>query len=200
MEDAPENDISKKNMKKTEIKVRKRWHSLPLKSFKVTSPAESKIISIICDNIFEDVNIEQNNNLSMLNIGLKIFLKNILNDNFDKIKGNTINNEKDKKSIIISKTLAPKETNNDNILGEEDDDLIINRGHKNSYIFNNLLKLKMIKCPRLLEDQWKYEKILLDYNIIDFTSKNNIILYNIKIFIYLYSDSRNVYDFNKIRR
>ena len=200
MEDAPENDISKKNMKKTEIKVRKRRHSLPLKSFKVTSPAESKIISIICDNIFEDVNIEQNNNLSMLNIGLKIFLKNILNDNFDKIKGNTINNEKDKKSIIISKTLAPKETNNDNILGEEDDDLIINRGHKNSYIFNNLLKLKMIKCPRLLEDQWKYEKILLDYNIIDFTSKNNIILYNIKIFIYLYSDSRNVYDFNKIRR
>ena len=200
MEDAPENDISKKNMKKTEIKVRKRRHSLPLKSFKVTSPAESKIISIICDNIFEDVNIEQNNNLSMLNIGLKIFLKNILNDNFDKNKGNTIKNEKDKKSIIISKTLAPKETNNDNILGEEDDDLIINRGHKNSYIFNNLLKLKMIKCPRLLEDQWKYEKILLDYNIIDFTSKNNIILYNIKIFIYLYSDSRNVYDFNKIRR
>ena len=45
------------------------------------------------------------------------------------------------------------------------------RPHKKSFIFNNLLKIRDIKCPRLLEEQWKYEKILLDYNIIDFTSK-----------------------------
>ena len=50
-----------------EIKPRKRKYSLPLKSFKVTSPADSKILSIICDNIFEDVNIDQNNQPSMIN-------------------------------------------------------------------------------------------------------------------------------------
>ena len=36
---------------------------------------------------------------------------------------------------------------------------------------NFRIKIRDIKCPRLLEEQWKYEKILLDYNIIDFTSK-----------------------------
>ena len=30
---------------------------------------------------------------------------------------------------------------------------------------------------KLLDEQWNYEKILLDYNIIDFTCKNNKIYY-----------------------
>ena len=33
-----------------ENKPRKRRHSLKLKDFKVSSPAESKILSILCDN------------------------------------------------------------------------------------------------------------------------------------------------------
>ena len=159
-----------------EIKPRKRKYSLPLKTFKVSSPAESKILSIICDNIFEDVNIDQNNDPSMINLSTKINLKNIFEEkaNNDEENINKINIEKEKeiKKIGNSKTLNSNEKSKNNILNEEDidnDDYRLN--HKKSYIFNNILKLKMTKCPRLLEDQWKYEKILLDYNIIDFTSK-----------------------------
>ena len=171
MEDFSENKIINNidnNQKKIEIKQRKRRHSLPLKSFKVTSPAESKILSIICDNIFEDVNIEQNNNLSMIDLGSKLNLK-IITDNIYNNEGN-INIGKEKKKINSSKTFETKDKNKDTIFDQEDDDLGV-RGHKKSYIFSNILKLKMIKAPRLLEEQWKYEKILLDYNIIDFTSK-----------------------------
>ena len=158
-----------------EFKQRKRKYSLPLKSFKVSSPAESKILSIICDNIFEDVNIDQNNDPSMINLSTKINLKNIFEEkkNNDEENKNKINIEKENKLIGNSKTFSTNEKSKNNILNEENDDNEF-RGalnHKKSYIFNNILKLKMTKCPRLLEDQWKFEKILLDYNIIDFTSK-----------------------------
>jgi hypothetical protein len=150
-----------------ENKPRKRRHSLKLKDFKVSSPAESKILSIICDNIFEDVNIDQNNNPSMIDPSTKINLKQFLEEE----NLNIINIEKEsEKNIIISKTYNSKSKNNDNDLLEDDDFKKV-QVHKKSYIFNNILKLKILKCPRLLEEQWKYEKILLDYNIIDFTSK-----------------------------
>ena len=76
-------------------------------------------------------------------------------------------------NINNSKTFIPKDKDNDII---EDDEFNINRvrKHKKSYIFNNILKIKILKCPRLLEEQWIFEKILLDYNIIDFTSKQKI--------------------------
>ena len=163
-----------------DIKQRKRKYSLPLKSIKVSSPVESKILSIICDNIFEDVNINQNNDPSMINLSTKINIKNIFdeeNNNHDE-NINRINIEKENKKIGNSKTFDVNEKNKNNILNEEDNYNDYRLSHKKSYIFNNILKLKMTKCPRLLEDQWKYEKILLDYNIIDFTSKlkiNNII-------------------------
>ena len=46
-----------------------------------------------------------------------------------------------------------------------------NRPHKKSFIFKSVINIGRLNCPRPLEDQWNYEKILLDYNIIDFTSK-----------------------------
>ena len=174
------NKLNKNNI--LDIKQRKRKYSLPLKSIKVSSPAESKILSIICDNIFEDVNIDQNNDPSMIDLSTKINLKNIFDEeNNDDKNINKINIEKENKKIGNSKTFNASEKNKNNILNEEDNYNDYRLSHKKSYIFNNILKLKMTKCPRLLEDQWKYEKILLDYNIIDFTSKlkiNNII-YNV---------------------
>jgi len=153
-----------------ENKQRKRRHSLPVKQFKISSLEESKIISIICDNIFEDVNIEQNNDPSMIDLSTSINLKNIADD-IKNNKGdniNIINIENENNHMNNSKTFNSNIKNN-NIMEDDDFDLTGPMVHKKSYIFNNILKLKMIKCPRLLEEQWKYEKILLDYNIIDFT-------------------------------
>ena len=174
MEESHDNNIIlNNNIKLNEIKQRKRRHSLPLKPFQVTSPEESRILSIIFDNIFEDVNIEQNNNLSMIDLGTKINLKYL----FEDIKNNNgqNSNKKVNSKLSSSKTFQTKESPNTNKINEdeEDNEIIPVRRHKKSFIFNNILQLKMIKCPRLLEEQWKFEKILLDYNIIDFTSKNN---------------------------
>lgn len=187
MKDSQENiilniDVNKPGNKiKSEIKQRKRKHSLPLKSFKVSSPAESQSLSIICDNIFEDVNMAQNNNLSKSIRGLRsnIFLSNIIEEAKKKEENiNIINleDENENKIIINSKTFNAKNNNNGEI--EDNDFNRVQLVHKKSYIFNNILKLKLLKCPRLLEEQWIYEKILLDYNIIDFTSK--------KIYINIY--------------
>jgi hypothetical protein len=96
----------------------------------------------------------------------------------------TDNENNKKKNITKAKTISvpEKSENKEKIDGNEEDDDFpqITRPHKKSFIFNNILKIKNIKCPRLLEEQWKYEKILLDYNIIDFTSKK--IKYNINSF------------------
>ena len=180
MKDLSENYISNNiDLQKSENKIffdnkqRKRRHSIPLKSFKVTSPAESKVLSIICDNIFEDVNIAQNNNnSSMIDLRSTINLTKLFEDrksNEENLNIINIQNE----NINNSKTFIPKDKDNDII---EDDEFNINRvrKHKKSYIFNNILKIKILKCPRLLEEQWIFEKILLDYNIIDFTSKQKI--------------------------
>ena len=138
-----------------------RHKSLPLKAFKVSSPAESKILSSICDNIFEDEVINDNINLSMIKMKSNINLKNtfIIEDD-----------EKKSKFLTKAKTISQPEKKEEE--NEDDDDFPqVQRKHKKSFIFNNILKIRNIKCPRLLEEQWKYEKILLDYNIIDFTSK-----------------------------
>ena len=43
----------------------------------------------------------------------------------------------------------------------------------NKFIFNNLIKIKNEKSSqKLLDEQWQYQKILLDYNILDFARKN----------------------------
>ena len=53
---------------------------------------------------------------------------------------------------------------------------------RNDYIFKSIIKIrKETSRPQLLDEQWYYEKILLDYNIIDFTCKIN----NYKIIFFL---------------
>lgn len=152
-------------------KHRRRLKSNLLKAFKVSSPEESKILSEICDNIYEDQVINENINESMIKIESTINIKNT----FDSKKKNDKNFQKSKNNIEEEKIKISKQKEEN----EEDDFPLIPRQHKKSFIFNNILKIKNIKCPRLLEEQWKFEKILLDYNIIDFTSKTiyfNIIL------------------------
>ena len=72
--DQPRNSMFKgiENIHQILTKKRIRLHSLPIKAFKVSSPAESKILSSICDNIFEDDVVNDNINLSM--IKMKDFL------------------------------------------------------------------------------------------------------------------------------
>ena len=166
IKDQPRNSMfmSIENFPQTITKKRNRHKSLPLKSFKVSSPAESKILSSICDNIFEDVVINDNINLSMIKTKSNINLKNTFNNEDEK---------KQKKSEFLTKVKNKSQPEKREEEKNEDDDDFPQgpRKHKKSFIFNNILKIKNIKCPRLLEEQWKYEKILLDYNIIDFTSK-----------------------------
>lgn len=156
----------------SQIRLKKRRKSLPLKQFKVSLPSEAKTLSLICDNIFEDEVLNENINSSMIRLKSNINLKNTRNNEEININIKTLNVNLEK-----SKTMSTQEKNNNikNEIIEEDEDFPQGpRPHKKSFIFNNLIKIKKIKCPRLLEEQWKYEKILLDYNIIDFTSKINI--------------------------
>ena len=163
------NTQDKKSQSQT--KLIKRRKSLPLNQFKVSLPSEARILSSICDNIFEDVDLNENINSSMIKLESKINLKNSREGEEVNIK--TLNSNLDKSKNISSE-------NNINIKNEDiEEDSIpqVTLAHKNSFIFNNILKIKKIKCPRLLEEQWKYEKILLDYNIIDFTSKIKYIIF-----------------------
>ena len=146
----------------TQPKHRRRLKSNPLKGFKVSSPGESNILSVICDNIYEDDIINDNINESMIKIESNINIKNTFDEKKKNKNSKKSNNISKEEKIKISKQ---KDEN------EDDDFPLLSRQHKKSFIFNNILKIKNIKCPRLLEEQWKFEKILLDYNIIDFTSK-----------------------------
>ena len=101
--------------------------------------------------------------LSMIKMKSNINLKNTFINEDEK-------NEKKSTFLTKAKTISQPEKKEEE--NEDDDDFPqVQRKHKKSFIFNNILKIRNIKCPRLLEEQWKYEKILLDYNIIDFTSK-----------------------------
>jgi hypothetical protein len=148
---------------------------LPLKQFKVSLPSETKTLSLICDNIFEDDVLNENINLSMIKLKSNINLKNIRNNEEININIKTLNVNLEK-----SKNISIQEKNNsiNNVIIEEEDDFPQGpKQNQKSFIFNNILKIKKIKCPRLLEEQWKYEKILLEYNIIDFTSKIKFIIF-----------------------
>ena len=115
----------------------------------------------------------------MIDLGTKINLKDLFEEINDNKNNKQNSNKKVNKKLSSSKTFQTKENmNTDNEEANQITPFPRNKKHKKSYIFNNPIKLKMIKCPILLEEQWIFEKILLDYNIIDFTSKNNIILYN----------------------
>ena len=177
MKDIPRISMFSSQDKKSQsqMRLKKRRKSLPLKQFKVSLPSEAKTLSLICDNIFEDDVLNENINSSMIKLKSNINLKNTRNNEEININIKTLNVNLEK-----SKTISTQEKNNsikDEIIEEEDDFPQGPRPHKKSFIFNNIIKIKKIKCPRLLEEQWKYEKILLDYNIIDFTSKIKFIIF-----------------------
>lgn len=150
-------------------KQKRRLHSVPLKAFRVTCPSKSEILSIICDNIFEDQVINEYMNLSVFKLRSGIRITNTFKSK-NNIKDNNNSQSKDQNNNDIN---IKKENKEEEEIPQE------SLQHKNSFIFNNLFKIKNIKCPRLLEEQWKYEKILLDYNIIDFTSKKIFFYFNI---------------------
>ena len=80
------------------------------------------------------------------------------------------------------KKLKPKIINEIAIEAKKEDKKI---NERNDYIFKSIINIRKETIrPQLLDEQWFYEKILLDYNIIDFTCKH----YNYKIIIFLYSN------------
>ena len=77
------------------------------------------------------------------------------------------------------KKLRPKILNEITIEAKKENKKI---NERNDYIFKSIIKIRKEKSrPQLLDEQWYYEKILLDYNIIDFTCKIN----NYKIIFFL---------------
>ena len=69
------------------------------------------------------------------------------------------------------KKLRPKIINEMTIETKKENKKI---NERNDYIFKSIIKIrKETSRPQLLDEQWYYEKILLDYNIIDFTCKIN---------------------------
>ena len=66
------------------------------------------------------------------------------------------------------------------------DHLSTNFNNMDKYMFNNIIKIKKenSSSQKLLDEQWEHQKILLDYNILDFTCKNYYV-YIIK-YMYLY--------------
>ena len=77
------------------------------------------------------------------------------------------------------KKLRPKIINETTIETKKENKKI---NERNDYIFKSIIKIrKETSRPQLLDEQWYYEKILLDYNIIDFTCKIN----NYKIIFFL---------------
>ena len=118
-------DSSKKKRplkRKNNYTKRKRRNTFPLRSskFKISSLEESEILSKICDNIFEDVNVKQKNNIvnnkSMKNLFSNIVLKrkesncdDIINDDID-----TININDESKVMSSSKTFDKDKKNKNN--------------------------------------------------------------------------------------
>lgn len=144
-----ENDLLEENKDE-------RVHSKSLKICINNSTKKKKIK--IYDNILEDIIIYKPKKHSMKNLKSKINYNNIFYvNNKNKVQEDNKNKDVDKvnKNIIINE---------------------VSISSKDSYIFSNIIKLKKEKNPKLLIEQWKYEKILLDYNIIDFTCKQNKII------------------------
>ena len=85
-------------------------------------------------------------------------LEKKINLEIDKSKDNSLSN--------MDKNNTPQETPEKPINDNKEN-------NANQYIFNNIIKIKTEKSSqKLLDEQWKHQKILLDYNLLDFTCKN----------------------------
>lgn len=176
IKDPSKNNNLKRPLKDVQGNRRNTYPSKAFK-FKISSLEESEVISKVCDNIFEDVNIKQKkynmNNKSMKNLFSNIDLnkKGNAGNKINIIDVDTININDENKSIANSKSSNKESKKNDNKEGDDEKDDSRSRTHRDSFMFNNLLIYNSTKIPKSLEDDWTFEKILIDYNIIDFTSK-----------------------------
>ena len=132
------------------LKIGKRRNSLILKSFKISS--NNIKTQKIFNNISEKTNKPKQKNNSMNKLSKKT-------------------NKVDKTTIKIKDKIEENNTR-DNINKIRIKEEIKKLPQTNSFLFKSIMDLKKGKSrPKLLDEQWQYEKILLDYNIIDFTCK-----------------------------
>jgi hypothetical protein len=171
VEKKTEKKIEKKEEKKEEKKVEKKIEK------KIEKKEEKKEEKKIEKNIDSNINIDTNLNINQI---LNTEKKN------QNIKDKINNNEENKKKILINEE-------------DDEDDIQINFPKKNTiYVpFNRSSTLSLdYKIPgfskiqkeektgtkeeskinkinklKSLDEQWNFQKILLDYNILDFTSK-----------------------------
>ena len=89
--------------------------------------------------------LNENINSSMIRLKSNINLKNKRNNEELKINIKTLNINLEKSKTIL--TLEKNNSINNAIIEEEEDFPQGPRPHKKSFIFNNILKIKKIKCP-----------------------------------------------------
>ena len=133
---------------------------------------------IIKNNSSELTKTKRRNSLDLntFKINSKNDITNIIPKIYNNISENAIIPKIKNNSM---KKLRPKIINEMTIETKKENKKI---NERNDYIFKSIIKIrKETSRPQLLDEQWYYEKILLDYNIIDFTCKIN----NYKIIFFL---------------
>ena len=133
---------------------------------------------IIKNNSSELTKTKRRNSLDLntFKINSKNDIANIIPKIYNNISENAIIPKIKNNSM---KKLRPKLINEMTIETKKENKKI---NERNDYIFKSIIKIrKETSRPQLLDEQWYYEKILLDYNIIDFTCKIN----NYKIIFFL---------------
>ena len=133
---------------------------------------------IIKNNSSELTKTKRRNSLDLntFKINSKNDIANIIPKIYSNISENAIIPKIKNNSM---KKLRPKVINEMTIETKKENKKI---NERNDYIFKSIIKIrKETSRPQLLDEQWYYEKILLDYNIIDFTCKIN----NYKIIFFL---------------
>ena len=133
---------------------------------------------IIKNNSSELTKTKRRNSLDLntFKINSKNDIANIIPKIYNNISENAIIPKIKNNSM---KKLRPKVINEMTIETKKENKKI---NERNDYIFKSIIKIrKETSRPQLLDEQWYYEKILLDYNIIDFTCKIN----NYKIIFFL---------------
>ncbi len=151
--DQHRNSMYNKSNEKAQSSSKQERTSSPEQSFKVTCPQDSEVLSTICDNIYEDVG------------------SNIIKDSLIRAKSDEDISDTTQNTGKVEKENQKGEKNSKDDEDDKGNFPKKNRPHKKSFIFKSVINIGRLNCPRPLEDQWNYEKILLDYNIIDFTSK-----------------------------
>ena len=133
---------------------------------------------IVKNNSSELTKTKRRNSLDLntFKINSKNDIANIIPKIYNNISENAIIPKIKNNSM---KKLRPKIINEMTIETKKENKKI---NERNDYIFKSIIKIrKETSRPQLLDEQWYYEKILLDYNIIDFTCKIN----NYKIIFFL---------------